>query len=126
LEPLLRVSSFRTLDAYRRSIALAAALAVDVRRWATVDLWTCGVQTIRAADSVGANIAEAYGRDTLADRRRQLYVARGSAFELEHWLELAAARGLACPAGARGEAQEISRMLNGLARRWSQDLRPDA
>ncbi len=77
---------------------------------------------IRAADSVGANIAEAHGRDSFADRRRQLYVARGSAFELEHWLELAAARGLSCPETAKSEAQAISRMLNGLARRWSKDL----
>ncbi len=120
------MSSFRTLDAYRRSFALATAVAADVRRWEKVDLWTCGVQTIRAADSIGANIAEAYGRDTFRDRRRQLYVARGSAFELEHWLELAAARGLPYPEGARGEAQEISRMLNGLARRWSEALMPDA
>jgi four helix bundle protein len=119
------VSEFRSLVVYRRSVALAAALAGHARNWDPVDLWTCGVQMIRAADSTGANIAEAHGRDTFADRRRQLYVARGSAFELEHWLEVVAARGLACPEGARSEAQEISRMLNGLARRWSKDLRSE-
>jgi four helix bundle protein len=75
---------------------------------------------LRAADSVGANIAEAHGRDTYPDRRRQLYIARGSAFELEHWLTTAEARGLPVPEGASGEAARLSRMLNGLARRWSE------
>jgi four helix bundle protein len=74
---------------------------------------------VRAADSVGANIAEAHGRDTYRDRRRQLYVARGSAFELEHWLLTARGRGLIDGDDVLDEAQQISRMLNALARRWS-------
>jgi four helix bundle protein len=113
------VSGYRELDVYRRSVALGSALAEAVRDWDNFALWTCGVQMVRAADSIGANIAEAHGRDTFLDRRRQLYVARGSAFELEHWLEVAVERRLPHPRAARGEAQEISRMLNGLARRWS-------
>ena len=104
---------------YRRSVRLATSLADVVAGWGNIAIWTCGVQMIRSADSIGANIAEAYGRDTFKDRRRQLYVARGSAFELEHWLEIATARRLDLPGNARAEAQEISRMLNGLTRRWS-------
>lgn len=75
---------------------------------------------VRAADSIGANIAEAHGRDTYRDGRRHLYVARGSAFELEHWVTTAESRGLAVEKGALGEAKELSQMLNGLARRWSE------
>ena len=113
------MGSFRDLDVYRRSCALANAVALAVQGWEKESFWTCGVQLIRAADSIGANISEAHGRDTLRDRRRQIYLARGSAFELEHWLDLAAARGLPIPGHARVEAQEISRMLTGLARHLS-------
>lgn len=98
---------------------LASVLRRELDAWLPIDLWSCGIQMLRAGDSVGANIAEAYGRDTRPDRRRQLYVARGSAFELEHWLTAAEARGLPTGAGSLNEAREISRMLNGLARRWS-------
>jgi four helix bundle protein len=73
----------------------------------------------RSAGSVGANIAEAWGRDTHADRRRTLFLARGSACELEHWVDQAARLGLPLPSNAANEAREVSRMLNGLIRRWS-------
>ena len=116
---LLGVVGFRDLEVYRRSMALATHLRGVIGEWDSVDIWTCGIQLVRAADSVGANIAEAHGRDTRPDRRRQLYVARGSAFELEHWLLTARARGLIRGDGALNEAHEISRMLNGLTRRWS-------
>ncbi len=72
---------------------------------------------VRAADSISANLAESAGRFSWADRRRLLIIARGSASELEHWLDRANARALPTPAGATNEAQEISRMLNGLIRR---------
>ena len=113
------MGSFRDLDVYQRSCALANAVARSVHGWEKESLWTCGVQLIRAADAVGANIAEAYGRDTIKDRRRQIFLARGSAFEVEHWLDLAATRGLPIPPRARSEAQEVSRMLTGLARHLS-------
>jgi four helix bundle protein len=82
--------------------------------WAAFDRWTVGVQLVRALDSIGANLAEAYGRWGPRDQRRLLYVARGSAYEAVHWLERAAARELALPTGALSDANELSRMLNGL------------
>jgi four helix bundle protein len=72
------------------------------------------VQGIRAADSIGANIAEAMGRITNPDRLRLLFIARGSVNELEHWLARAEARRLPCPPKGRSRAREIGRMLNGL------------
>jgi four helix bundle protein len=94
---------------------MADAIRDAVVGWRSVDRWTLGVQLIRAADSVGANIAEAYGRFTAADQRRMLYVARGSALETEHWIARANARGLPLPPQA-DRASELARMLNGLIR----------
>lgn len=72
-----------------------------------------GIQLVRAADSVGANIAEAIGRWHRPDQRRFLYVARGSLHELEHWIELAQERNL-LPAESSKRVPELARTLNGL------------
>ena len=47
-----------------------------------------GDQLIRAIDSVGANIVEGYGRFHYLDRIKFYYNARGSLFEVKHWLFL--------------------------------------
>jgi four helix bundle protein len=119
------MGSYRDLGVYRRSCVLADHLHNQLQFWSPMDQWTVGKQMINAADSIGANIAEAYGRDTLRDRRRQVYVARGSCFELEHWLDRANVRGLPLPDGAGEEVRELGRMLNGLARHYTERLTPD-
>jgi four helix bundle protein len=47
-----------------------------------------GDQFIRAIDSVGANIAEGYGRYHYLDKIKFYYIARASLFESKHWLFL--------------------------------------
>lgn len=84
--------------------------------WDRLEKWTIGVQMVRSADSVAANIAEAMGREHLADRRRLLVVARGSLFETEHWLLAAEQRGL-LPRGSACQAEEIAKPLSGLISR---------
>lgn len=44
-----------------------------------------GKQFIRSVDSVGANIAEGYGRYHYLDRIKFYYNARGSLLEAKHW-----------------------------------------
>lgn len=51
--------------------------------------WEIGQQFIQSIDSIGANIAEGYGRFHYLDKVRFYYHARDSYFEsIEHWLEL--------------------------------------
>jgi len=53
-----------------------------------------GKQISRAADSIGANIAESFGRFHFGEKIQFLYYARGSVFKTKYWLNLAVARGL--------------------------------
>jgi four helix bundle protein len=68
--------------------------------WEQVILWkyfekeTLGKQLVRAADSISANLSEAYGRYSFADRKRFAYYARGSLFETINWLQKSLQRGL--------------------------------
>ena len=55
-----------------------------------------GNQFIESADSVGANIAEGYGRYHYADKIKFYYISRGSLNEsFTHWISLLSERNLA-------------------------------
>ena len=47
-----------------------------------------GDQMLRAVDSIGANIAEGYGRYHYKDSKKFYYNARGSLWEVKHWFLL--------------------------------------
>jgi len=47
-----------------------------------------GSQFLRAVDSIGANIAEGYGRFHYKDSMKFYYNARGSLWESKHWILL--------------------------------------
>jgi len=77
------------LDVYRLSEELSDLI------WFAYDTWdgkaqhTLGLQVVRAADSVAANIAEGYGRFSPADRKKFFLYARGSFEETKCWLRKA-------------------------------------
>ena len=86
--------SFQSLAAYRLAAELCDDLTTEVETWPNFEKWSLGVQLVRAAGSVGANIAEGSGRWTEADKRHLFLIARGSLYELEHWVERALKREL--------------------------------
>ena len=106
---------YKDLQVYRRAVGLADDLRVELFGWQRLDMWSLGIQLLRATDSIAANIAEAYGRSSNPDQRRLLYVARGSAYEAEHWIDRATARGL-LPPGFEPRITDVIRLLNGLIR----------
>ena len=77
---------------------LADELSTQI--WDIVSKWdwfakkTIGDQVVRSADSVGANIAEGYGRYFFGEYLVFLYYARGSLYETSYWVKKAKERGL--------------------------------
>lgn len=77
---------FSELRVYHLSEQLADLVWDCVSRWEAFQRNTVGGQVVRAADSIGANIAEGSGRGSYKDNRRFVRTARGSFNEVQHWL----------------------------------------
>jgi four helix bundle protein len=82
-------TNFENLKVYLLAEQLADEVWKVVRKWDGLARDTVGKQLVRAADSIGANIAEGSGRGSNEDYRRFLRIARGSLCETQHWLRRA-------------------------------------
>jgi four helix bundle protein len=90
----MKVKGFEHLDIYRPSEDLADRIWDCVMSWDTFARNAVGMQLVRAADSVGANIAEGTGRGTYKDNAHFARTARGSLNETRHFLRRAYRRRL--------------------------------
>ena len=97
---------------------LQTAEAIADRIWKQVVQWdpfirdVVGKQLTTAADSIGANIAEAFGRFHYGEKVQFLYYARGSLFETKYWLNRSIERKLI----PEGQVREHTQQLSDLAR----------
>lgn len=69
--------------------------------WEWLAQQTVGVQWIRAADAIAANISEGHGRGSAKENVRFCYYALGSLLQTQTWLEKAAERKLVIDSVAR-------------------------
>lgn len=92
---------FQKLRVYLLAERIADALWEIVATWQPFVRDTIGKQLVRAADSIGANIAEGAGRGTYQDNRRFVRIARGSLNETLHFLRRAHRRRLITTEQAR-------------------------
>ena len=85
-------------------------------RWDEFARDVVGKQIARSADSIGANVAESFGRFHFGEKIQFLYYARGSLFETKYyWLNRAGARGLMTSAEKQNHTNrltDIARQLN--------------
>src|SRR5437588_10150565 len=119
-------TNFEKLQVYQLSEKLADSIWNIVSAWDGFAKDTVGKQIVRAADSIGANIAEGSGRGSLQDNRRFVRMARGSLYETIHWLRRSYIRKLLSQAevkNLRALIEELSPKLKAFLRSIDQQAR---
>ncbi len=106
------MASLDNLRILQTAESLSDEIWEHVTQWEPFAQKVVGTQLTRAIDSIGANIAESYGRFHYGERRQFLYYARGSLFETKYWLNRATKRHLMPP----GTSETYAEQLNVLAR----------
>ena len=87
-------TEFENLRVYQLAEEIADIAWKVVGGWEYLAQQTVGIQFIKSADSMGANIAEGSGRGGPAEKKSFAKIARGSLFEVKHWLRRAYKRQL--------------------------------
>jgi four helix bundle protein len=111
-------TSFEDLRVLRIAEGIADGIWRQVVGWESFTREVVGGQLARAADSVGANIAESFGRFHYGETLQFLYYARGSLFETKYWLNRTLERQLMATEQAHGYATQLTglaRQLNAFA-----------
>jgi len=73
------------LRVYQLAMQLAEKIWQIVIKWDAFAKYSIGQQYTKAADSIGANISEGFGRFHFKDSKNFLYYSRGSLFETKTW-----------------------------------------
>lgn len=83
----MKQKTFKDLLVWQKSQELIDLIVLELKKWEYNSLNNeLAKQIYRSVQSIGANIAEGYGRGSNKDFERFLIIARGSLSETEHWL----------------------------------------
>jgi len=105
-------ATFEDLRVLKSAEEIADSLWKTIVQWDEFAKDVVGKQMARSADSVGANIAESFGRFNFGEKLQFLYYSRGSIFETKYWLNRTRVRGLM----QANDVQEYVTSLTDLAR----------
>lgn len=108
-------TSLEDLRVLKNVEQIADAIYKTSSRWDDFAKDVVGKQISRSADSIGANIAESFGRYHFGEKIQFLYYARGSLFETKYWLNRASVRDLISSADSQNyttRLTNIARQLN--------------
>ena len=97
------------MEMFRTFVEVADEIWPMVKTWTVLAQDTIGVQIIRYADSVGANLVEGYSTYTTADSLNFFMIARASARETRYWIEQALVRSLITRDKAASLTEKIHR-----------------
>ena len=85
--------SYQDLEIYQRSLEVARKIYFLTKDFPRDEIYGMRDQIRRAAASIGANIAEGFGRFHFKDKLVFFYNSRGSLYETRHFIELSCAVG---------------------------------
>ena len=108
-------ATFEDLKILKSAEEIADSIWKRVVQWDEFAKDVVGKQMARSADSIGANIAESFGRYNFGEKLQFLYYSRGSLFETKYWLNRTQIRGLMTPDEVReciNHLTELARQLN--------------
>ena len=103
---------FEDLRVLQTAEVLADGIWHQIIRWDLFSREVVGNQLARAVDSIGANIAESFGRYHFGEKLQFLYYARGSLYETKYWLNRSKMRSLI----TNEQAEDYTTRLNSLGR----------
>ncbi len=118
-----RVEAFEDLEVFQRAYRISLAVHKCSLDFPPIEQHALGDQVRRASKSICANIAEGFAKQgrSAAEFKRFLAMAVGSADEMRVWLRYCLDLGYIDEATWRrwrDEYHEISKMLQGLSRKW--------
>lgn len=111
-------ATFEDLRVLKSAEEIADSVWKIVVQWDEFAKDVVGKQLTRAVDSIGANIAESFGRYHFGEKLQFLYYSRGSIFETKYWLNRTRVRELMDPKEVDAYVNrltEVARQLNTFA-----------
>lgn len=84
----MKIQHFTQLKIWKDSVLLAKNIYTLTSNFPKHETYSLVDQLRRAVSSIGANIAEGFGRYSQKEKVHFYYIARGSLLEVEHFLYL--------------------------------------